>query len=644
MAAVNPYLTGPAGARDGSALGGGCAAAVIDPNDTAVSAEETFGNTSAWHDWHEETIIFTTKNAEQLTNKYLGLRPCYNANNKTATQIDDFKVEKVTGSTLVYDFKDGDTPMALSDITNKHYLITGADGGAGFAPAIDENGLTWQFNTGNDITLSQTNWTHNAVFADPDATGGENGIWISAGKVYIVTAKYKVIDLGDNASIDLGIGAHTGTVTQGAGKITVKSVSSESQYLTQVIDADSVSAMAGHRITLMGRASAGKLATVLVESVTVTAINKATTDVAIVKTTANPYVYDVSFVARGSKVGDYTSVYNPATTSREEAYNRSYVDPALLTTRVDADNVFANTPNGSVTGTTAVTSVEDADRGTVLQISSTADIPSTAVVSFNGFKPEVGKKYSITLDAKLISNNTNNEIWISRFYIASSAGIAVPGSKAEVSKTDANNAALNNEWQTLTWIYEHEEPTDASYEYLLLAIPHDAPKDDSAPSFVILADNFVATEYSEQADMAMQNVGSIREESGAGANYVSAGIRFKGTLSEAFRASATEIGFFAAPTAVMNGASMEEYLTNVDNVAVWGQVKADGIEEILYNEYTDAFGRKCYDYQLILTGLTTENGENDLLDTEITAVIYAVVDGNIVFSNAVSYCYNDLAD
>ena len=169
----------------------------------------------------------------------------------------------------------------------------------------------------------------------------------------------------------------------------------------------------------------------------------------------------------------------------------------------------------------------------------------------------------------------------------------------------------------------------------------------SADKFTdVVIDKITITDLSTVplADKELQNVGSIREESNDGEEYVSAGIRFKGTVSEAFRASATEIGFYAAPTAALNGASMADYVKTENNIAIAAQVKAEGMEEILYNEYTDAYGRKAYDYQLIITGLTREGVAENLLGTEITCVMYAIVGGDVVITNEISYCYNDIAE
>ncbi len=140
------------------------------------------------------------------------------------------------------------------------------------------------------------------------------------------------------------------------------------------------------------------------------------------------------------------------------------------------------------------------------------------------------------------------------------------------------------------------------------------------------------------------NEGSIRPEDVNADPYVSAGIRFKGRVSESFRASATEIGFYAVPTAALGDMDIADYVATADNVAISAKVKADDMDEILYAEGTDNYGRKTYDYQLIITGLTRKGVAQNLLDTDITCVMYAVVDGETVFTNTIAYCYNDIAN
>ncbi len=169
------------------------------------------------------------------------------------------------------------------------------------------------------------------------------------------------------------------------------------------------------------------------------------------------------------------------------------------------------------------------------------------------------------------------------------------------------------------------------------------PNVDNAAIYAKYVDDIPEITDSEVVDQ-----GSIRDEKSADENngvYQSAGIRFKGRVSSAFRESASEIGFYAVPTVALNGASIEDYLASANtSMALTAKVKADDMEEVIYEVFTDAYGRKFYDYQLVITGLTREGETGNLLGLDITCVMYAVVDGQTVYTNTQNYCYNDLAN
>ncbi|MBQ3550830.1 MAG: hypothetical protein IJA41_07615 [Clostridia bacterium] len=160
------------------------------------------------------------------------------------------------------------------------------------------------------------------------------------------------------------------------------------------------------------------------------------------------------------------------------------------------------------------------------------------------------------------------------------------------------------------------------------------------------ADNAVIyAKYEDIEEFDMVALGSIRDEKAAADNngvYQSAGIRFKGRVYAEFRENATELGFVAVPTEILGSLTIAEYMETADNVAISGKVMAEGMNEIIYEVATDSTG-KYYDYQLIITGLTRENVQQNLLDTEITCAMYAVVNGQKVYTNVKAYSYNDVA-
>ncbi len=142
----------------------------------------------------------------------------------------------------------------------------------------------------------------------------------------------------------------------------------------------------------------------------------------------------------------------------------------------------------------------------------------------------------------------------------------------------------------------------------------------------------------------MVKEGSIRRE---GVNkygkYQSAGVRYKGRLSKEMHESATEIGFIAAPTHFLNGMTLSEYYKSENNVAITAKVKAEGMKDLIYAPITDENGRNYYDYQLVITGLTREGVTENILDTEISACMYAKIDGETIYTETMAYSYNDIA-
>ena len=136
---------------------------------------------------------------------------------------------------------------------------------------------------------------------------------------------------------------------------------------------------------------------------------------------------------------------------------------------------------------------------------------------------------------------------------------------------------------------------------------------------------------------------SNRVESGSGANYVSAGIRFRNRITEELRDSASEIGFIGVPTKALNGMTVAEYIKTENNVALTAKALGEGIDEVVYKIVTDEDGKKYYDYQIKFTGLTTEGDDKKLLGLEVTVVLYVVVDGETLYSDTVSYSYNSIA-
>ncbi len=122
---------------------------------------------------------------------------------------------------------------------------------------------------------------------------------------------------------------------------------------------------------------------------------------------------------------------------------------------------------------------------------------------------------------------------------------------------------------------------------------------------------------------------SIRRPSGSGEEYQSAGLRFRGRVTNSDKL--VSAGFVLIPTELVSG----DITINTYNSIVC----ETGIDEIVYYE-TDGYK----DFQVKLTGLSSRNGSMDLTETPITCVMFVKLDdGSIVYSDASSVAYSDIA-
>lgn len=133
---------------------------------------------------------------------------------------------------------------------------------------------------------------------------------------------------------------------------------------------------------------------------------------------------------------------------------------------------------------------------------------------------------------------------------------------------------------------------------------------------------------------------SIRGADGEGETYVSAGIRFRGNISAASKAAASEIGFYVIPSAYLEEQMGKDDIVGYINAG--GDQCAQGIcyqaggKDVIWEEYEDG---SC-DYQVILVGLTAEGSAADLLNTEFSIVMYTIVDDETYFGSVLHDSYN----
>ncbi|MBQ3549430.1 MAG: hypothetical protein IJA41_00485 [Clostridia bacterium] len=121
---------------------------------------------------------------------------------------------------------------------------------------------------------------------------------------------------------------------------------------------------------------------------------------------------------------------------------------------------------------------------------------------------------------------------------------------------------------------------------------------------------------------------SIREVSGSGSDYVSAGIRFRARLDSATVEVADEVGFILVP----NGEA-------VDSENALKGVAKNKNTHIIYDLTYDGF----IDYQVIVTGLTREGDDTNLCDLKIDVYFYYILNGDTNYvGQPYSTSYNEV--
>ncbi|MBO5911985.1 MAG: hypothetical protein J6Q76_00755 [Clostridia bacterium] len=256
----------------------------------------------------------------------------------------------------------------------------------------------------------------------------------------------------------------------------------------------------------------------------------------------------------------------------------------------------------------------------------------------NTYQIQHNHVYTVSFDIYnycVVDNGINTGIQQIQLYRgAKNSGLGF-GSKVGIKSTILELDLADN-WQSFEITFTADLSSNGDYSYLLFTIYHDSNSVVSE----ILVKNLSVTKNGPSTNCSMVREGSIRGESGSGASYVSAGVRYKGRLSKEMHDSATEVGFVVAPTELLNGMTLPEYVVSDGNTAIRAKVKADGMEDIIYAVNTDENNRTYYDYQLMLKGLTRENATVDMLDTEFSVAMYAVIDGETVYTETMAYSYN----
>lgn len=643
-------------------------ATVTDPS--KLASHETYERykLNEDSDWITFSYEFTTAADEQRNKLFIGMNAGDQAvtggdekglmtdeNQFVGLYVDDIVIEKVsiTGEsmqTFVYDFKHADgTAMTMQDYTGSasgnHDWVSNSNGKGS---SITDAGLV--FNSLHaGIDSSSFDWGHKFYIKDSDFELGGRWLTLEAGTRYKVDVKYYVNSRNDNNNcyISLVVPQGEGGGMQAMTRISTAWANMDEKWhtFTSYVNGDDTITRGSVTVPLAGRCLgiSTTYVNVTVESVTVTAMSNSLI----------PEGQQQSVCADFDGDDLVTDIYLPNTTSMNVGTFSVAKDP-LNSGRGDVLNVHITYKAGTTMGFAMPAATGfGMDHG-----NGFVDM---------GYKLQAGHTYRVSYDIYIPDNGNNISSVDPKFFMAAKGGIDVAGNKVNEFRpgfkkspeahgetgTAAQLLTAHQEGRWATYartiavteqdgkIYVEGRETDlATYPYLLFAM--------TIPKFTNEQDY-----YFDNIQITDMKVGhSIRaeksaEESGTGA-YQSAGLRFRGTISDADLVGATEVGFAVMRVsdrdALSGGRNGWWYsrgnLADLTKGAKWAY--AYNAEQGIDVVYNDADGYK--DFQLILTGLTKDGiTDKNLKDTEFCVYMWIRYNNNTLYGeNNREYTYRDL--
>ena len=555
---------------------------------------------------------------------------------------------------------------------------------------VDENG---------NITKFAFEAANRTPIKDADVNSGEKiKLYSSEAKDYLITVKFKINSLGENSFVRFGIGTSKGSWEGDVTALKYKDYTQVSgdnfEYLTVIITDSMISQLLKDAESTTGYTylyligATEKMgdyennATALVYETTVTTLDRSVNNKNIIAhLNEDESVEKVELVAYGERnqFGEYityTSFDGEAidkVTSSRLVKKNSRVDNAAGSNTVTFDEGYA-TSNHYKNSDAILSVVEDEEKGSVLKLNAKTDYNSPYRFSVQKIKfaKNEGKKYYITFEAKAsaaktmcivlspnTSGGTSTRAFISGYsntYVKlNSSGCSLYRNGAKLSSTTYNSLKWTTSWTQYAFVIDTgssdfqnvintiNSTTDYFYVYFGIG--------NGCKNETLYVDNLTVTEIADEAAEAptegVTAMSSIRAEGqkvvDGEVQYQSAGIRFRGYIPTATRESAAEIGFVIAPSKGIS-ADTEWYMFDETTGKLKNTLaktapcyKNDGPLDVVYT--SDADG---YYYQLILTGLSREDGKT-AYKTKYSTVMYVKgTDGTYTYYNIGQNCYNDI--
>ncbi len=544
--------------------------------------------------------------------------------------LDDICVTETSGAnaaeiaetkSYVYDWKDAaGNVMPLSDFgkdaaggnTDRHAWFSNSNTAKGQSYLTEEGAVLYSTQSVPSIYPHANNaFIHKICLKDPDFTLSNSQtdvkgfLSLEAGHIYTITAKVKPYGNSNPASVKVGIGlseAVSAGMSSAYGTLNCISIDGTDtdtwSYVSATVDGDGKWALFTNTSSAT-EDNAGRVpcvfttqnSTILIESVTVTVAKKTN-------------YYNVE-----SYELDKAAVIKAAANSASNVYSDAF------------RNVLKTVTNNEITVTPSSTGLQRIPffTGEYHDKVNYNYINNISLKKGNTYRLELEYAYDATVEGA-----TNLSVGWMHTTMSAAANASLTSSWADGKAICQNveSKGTKSDYKYLDYIFTADDAADGMYLLLRFSSTNGTNKG----TVTIKSAKVTVIENNTSTNVAFTSAAkrSIRAESKDGA-YVSAGLRFRGTLTAAQYENAAEVGFIAIPSAL------------IDESKAWFEIDANGniananAKKVECTNKVYATGTSTRDYQLILTNLTQNGANKDLKDTKFSVVMYTK-DANGVYS------------
>lgn len=592
------------------------------------------GKTTITGDSTKNNIFFTVSAGASDIIGYYGENASF-----IGLYLDDICVTETSGAnaaeitetkSYVYDWKDAaGNVMPLSDFgsdtaggnANRHAWFSNCQTASGKSYLTEEGAVLYSTQSVPAVYPNNSNtFIHKICLKDPDFTLSNSQtevkgfLSLEAGHIYTITAKVKPYGNSNPSAVKVGIGlsenAYAGisSVFGTLNCISIDGTDTDTwSYVSATVDGDGKWYMRTNDGT-PSEDNAGRVpcifttnnSTILIESVTVTVATKAN-------------YYNVE-----SYELDKDAVIKAATSEAGNMYSNAFRD------------VLKTVTNNEITVAPSNTAYQR------IPFFTGASYNKTAYNYINNIMLKKGNTYRLELEYAYdatVEGATNLTVGWMRTTMSTATNATLTGTWASGKAICQNveSKGTKSDYKYLDYTFTADDNADGMY--LLFRFSSD--NSNNKGTVTIKSAKVTVIENNTSTNVAFTSAAkrSIRAESKDGA-YVSAGLRFRGTLTAAQYENAAEVGFIAIPSAL------------IDESKAWFEIDANGniananAKKVECTNKVYATGTSTRDYQLILTNLTKNGATKDLKDTKFSVVMYTKDDSgayNYYFVKESSY-------